>query len=39
MTDLDWFWTGLLAGLALAYLAVRLGRHHRDKPRTDKDAA
>ncbi len=29
MTSLDWFWIGVLVGLALAYAAVRLGRHHR----------
>jgi hypothetical protein len=33
MTDLDWFWTGLLTGLTLAYLTVRIGRHQRDKDR------
>lgn len=32
MTDLDWFWTGLLTGLALAWIAVRLGRRNRERP-------
>ena len=31
MTDADWFWWGLLAGLALAFIAVRIGRYRRDK--------
>lgn len=31
MTTADWFWTGLLTGLALAWITVRLGRRARDR--------
>jgi hypothetical protein len=31
MTDLDWFWIGLLTGLIVALITVRLGRRARDK--------
>lgn len=37
MTTADWFWIGLLTGLALAWTAVRLGRHHRDQKHRTKE--
>lgn len=31
MRAVDWFSTGLCAGLALAYCVVRFGRYRRDR--------
>jgi hypothetical protein len=32
MTTLDWLWTGILTGLAAAYITVCLARRGRPKP-------